>query len=256
MKHCLVLLVVLWGPALWAVTPDWNARPVTFATAKKHIYQIYQAQRWSQSFYCDCAFDPANKTALPKSCGFSDPDYADDPKRPWSKLAEKVEMEHIVPASRFGKAGLSLAESFAKCRGVKDVRRCAERHYAKFKQMHSDPHNLVPVLGTLNRKRGNRRLSMVAGHKGFGECDFELHPNGKHFEPRPQVRGDVARVYFYMAKKYHMPSLIHWREHQLFESWTKEDPVSLEECARALEIERRTGVDHQYIEANCRTIMK
>jgi endonuclease I len=44
-------------------------------------------------------------------------------------------------------------------------------------------------------------MEMILGEKReFGDCDVEIE--NKKVEPRPEIRGDIARTYRYMDKAY------------------------------------------------------
>jgi deoxyribonuclease-1 len=41
-------------------------------------------------------------------------------------------------------------------------------------------------------------MAMIAGEqRPFGACDVEIAE--RKIEPRPEIRGDIARIYLYMA---------------------------------------------------------
>ena len=61
--------------------------------------------------------------------------------------------------------------------------------------------NLVPAVGEINGLRQNYSFGMIPGEKReFGTCDMEIE--NKKAEPPPEVRGNVARIYFYMDAAY------------------------------------------------------
>jgi len=66
----------------------------------------------------------------------------------------------------------------------------------------SDAHHLRPVDGTVNRKKSNRDFdeggSEVYSKGIFTNCYFHEFS----FEPRDEVKGDIARMIFYMAVRY------------------------------------------------------
>jgi len=53
------------------------------------------------------------------------------------------------------------------------------------------------------------------------------------------VRGDVARIYFYMEDRYGLK--ISRKQRQLFEAWSKQDPIDQWEKERANRIELIQG---------------
>ena len=72
--------------------------------------------------------------------------------------------------------------------------------------MESDLHNLVPAVGELNGDRSNLPFSMIEGEpREYGACDFEVNLAADRVEPRPEVRGNIARTYFYMSSTYGLP---------------------------------------------------
>ncbi len=66
-----------------------------------------------------------------------------------------------------------------------------------FRYMEADLHNLQPAIGEVNGLRSNYSMAMIPGEKReFGKCDVEIE--GSKVEPRPDIRGDIARTYMYM----------------------------------------------------------
>jgi deoxyribonuclease-1 len=101
--------------------------------------------------------------------------------------------------------------------------------------MENDLHNIVPAVGELNADRSDLPFGIVSGEKRrYGACDFEISWDADVVEPRPEIRGDIARIYFYMRSTYGIP--ISERQRKLFEMWTKEDPVDTWEQTRSKKI--------------------
>jgi len=44
-------------------------------------------------------------------------------------------------------------------------------------------------------------------------------------EPPKRVRGDIARIYFYVQWAYQIPDKMSKRDEQLFKAWTAQDPL-------------------------------
>jgi len=140
----------------------------------------------------------------------------------------------VVPAENFGRHFKEWREGHPSCVDSKGKsykgRRCASRVSAKFREMEADRINLVPAIGQVNALRSNYRYYEIPGEKRkFGKCDIEIE--GRKFEPPEDKKGDVARIYRYMSKKYGI-SLIGRQASKLFEVWEKGDPISKEECIR------------------------
>ncbi|MCM1131299.1 MAG: endonuclease [Roseburia sp.] len=67
------------------------------------------------------------------------------------------------------------------------------------KEAYSDAHNLRPALSSINRSRSNKDHGLVTNPT---REDFGSKQNETTFEPRDEVKGDVARIMFYMATRY------------------------------------------------------
>ena len=77
---------------------------------------------------------------------------------------------------------------------------------------------------------------MIPGEKReFGTCDMEIE--NRKAEPRPEVWGNIARIYFYMDWAYPGHGIISKKNRKLFGAWDKEDPVDNWECERSKRIE-------------------
>ncbi len=67
--------------------------------------------------------------------------------------------------------------------------------------MESDLYNIVPAIGEINGLRSNYSFAMIPWEKReFGTGDMEIE--NRKAEPRPEVRGNIARIYFYMNRAY------------------------------------------------------
>jgi len=85
--------------------------------------------------------------------------------------------------------------------------------------------NLVPAVGELNGDRSNYKFAVLEGEERvYGSCDFEVNHSAKHVEPARSIQGDIARIYFYMQKKYDLA--LTPEEITLFQSWAKNDPIT------------------------------
>ena len=150
--------------------------------------------------------------------------------------AKRIEWEHVMPAYWFG--------SQLQC--WQDGGRKACKKNKHFKQMEGDMHNLQPAIGELNADRSNYRYSMLEGEpRKYGQCDFEVNFKGKKAEPPPNVRGDIARTYFYMSKQYGLS--LSKQQKQLFNSWDKTDPVDDWEKLRNKLIQTIQGNGNSFI---------
>ena len=215
-----------------------KAGDLSFSKAKKHLLKIYK-NRYYQTFYCGCTFN--RNRVDQKSCSFSTKKY--------KKRGKRIEWEHIVPAHRFG-GKLPEWKNPKKFCKKGSGRKCSRKKNKIFRMMEADMHNLVPAIGSINAVRSNHKFGVIKGEKRvFGNCDFE--DKAKLSEPRPAVRGDIARAYFYMQKHYRMP-LVSNREMELFYSWDKQDPPDAWECKREKLISAIQGTSNSYIRKRCK----
>jgi deoxyribonuclease I len=209
----------------------------SFSQAKKHLVEIYKANPEVKSFYCGCDILWTGKKGTPisESCGYEPrrTKYRSGKENPRIK---RIEWEHVVPAYWFGHQ--------LQC--WKDGGRKACKKIAKFKQMEGDLHNLQPVIGELNDDRSYYRFSMLKGEpRKYGQCDFEVIPNQKKVEPSPNIRGDIARTYFYMSNTYGMK--LSKQQTQLFNTWDKTDPVDDWEKMRNMLIQSAQGNGNLFV---------
>ena len=211
----------------------------SFSQTKKSMPKVYVNHLIT--FYCSCEY--AGKKVALDSCGYI--------PRKNKKRASRIEWEHVVPASSFGKYFKEWTEGHPKCVSKKGKkykgRKCAGKVNKKFREMEAIPINLVPSIGEVNGDRSNYLYSLIPGEeRKYGHCDFEI--KGKKAEPIARVRGDIARIYFYMNRKYSGFEIINESNRSLLESWDKDDPVSQWEKERNRRIYKVFGVFNPFVE--------
>ncbi len=123
--------------------------------------------------------------------------------------SDRVEWEHVVPASWFGRDRSCWTEGHELC-----VRRSGEAYKGRdcctkrgvdpdFLAAHNDPHNLFPAGGEVNGDRSNHPFGEVEGEpRVYGTCDVEIGGKPKVAEPADGVRGEIARAMLYMGDAY------------------------------------------------------
>jgi deoxyribonuclease-1 len=90
--------------------------------------------------------------------------------------------------------------------------------------MEADLYNLVPAIGEIKGNRSNYSFAMLEGeHRVYGACDFEVDFKARKVEPAPEVRGDIARIYWYMRDTYGLK--ISDKQQKLFEVWDRTNPI-------------------------------
>ena len=215
----LLLLILLLPIKTYAESPPHNIS--SFSQAKKIAAEIYADQ--PESFYCGCQFD--GKSVDASGCGYQ--------PRKNAKRGSRIEWEHVVPAHAFGHTRECWREAICTNSAGERYkgRKCCNKIDPIFRAMEADLHNLVPAVGELNGDRSNFSFSMIEGEpRAYGECDFEVDFKRRVVEPRPEVRGDIARIYFYMRESYALP--ISSKQQKLFEVWDRQDPISEWEIER------------------------
>ena len=196
-----------------------------FDHAKRELRKLFGK---GEDFYCSCHYDFDQKPQVnPQACGLN---LKGD-------RARRIEWEHVVPASAFGRKFAEWKKGDAQCGNGKKKkgRECARIASAEFRQMEGDMYNLVPAVGELNRLRGDKVYAEIPGEmREFGKCDFETL--GQKTEPRDEIRGDIARIYFYMDARYPGFEIINTDNKSMMERWHLADPMDEAERRRIAKI--------------------
>lgn len=221
MKRWFALLGLL-APLVWAAPQDFNA-------AKKVAQKIYADE--SQTFYCGCPLRwlGGKGQADLAACGYE--------VRKNGPRANRIEWEHVMPAEQFGKALACWQQGGRELCGDDDH---------KFKTMEADLFNLKPAIGEVNGDRANFRFSLLPNTPmQHGECPIRIDFKQKLVEPRAQIRGDIARINFYMADRYGIE--LTPREQELFLAWHQQDPVDKRELALHQRIAQQMGHANPFV---------
>ena len=108
-------------------------------------------------------------------------------------------------------------------------------------------HNLYPAQAQINQARGSQAFGMVPGEQRiFGSCDFEIDQQKRQIEPRPQVRGNIARAMFYMHDTYNLK--LYSKQAKLLKQWNRQDPPDKEEQRRNQLIKQIQGQANHFID--------
>lgn len=207
----------------------------SFDTAKKRLYANVGDQH---SLYCRCDLDLEARDFDRSSCGYVP---ANDTDR-----AKRTEAEHIMPAfwiAEWHDGPSCWVKDEATCGGARD---CCQANDPRFKRAHNDLVNLSPAIGELNAIRSDLTYGIVPSEpRRFGACDFETDRDLEVTEPTEEVRGDIARVYYYMRDTYDLvfPDDLNI----LLEGWDASDPVSQEEIDRNERIRDVQGTANDYV---------
>ena len=115
-----------------------------------------------------------------------------------------------------------------------------------FKQMEADLFNLKPAIGEVNGDRAHYRFGMLpAQAPQYGSCEVKVDFKSRLVEPRAAIRGDIARIHFYMADKYQIP--LAKAQQQLFMAWHQQDPVDETERKLQQRIAQQMGHANDFV---------
>ena len=205
--------------------------PYSFSKSKRllstKIYPKHQI-----AFYSGCRYRKKQKRLIPiaSSCGFK---YRKNKAR-----SQRIEWEHIVPAWHFGHQ-------------LKCCQNGGRSHYSSsnpvFKQMEADMHNLVPAIGEINGDRSNFPYGMISGNERFygPDIDMKISFKDRLAEPPDNVKGDVARAYFYMVSRYDLQ--LSGKQKKLFIAWNNIDPADRWEHEKNQMVKDLQGDENLYI---------
>ena len=220
-----------------------NTTIQSFNKAKSKLERkVYHNHR--VTFYCESEFRADRKISNRKG-------YI--PKKD-NKRANRIEWEHVVPANTYGRSFKEWREGHPDCLNSKGKPyyglSCVRKTAVQFRYMEADMYNLVPAVGEIKGLRSSYSYAMIPEEKReFGECDIEIE--SRKVEPRPDIRGDIARTYFYMDWAYPDRGIIPKKNRELLETWASEDPVSYWECRRTRRIERQQRNENPFVKREC-----
>lgn len=233
---------------LMTVSTTCFATPNNFRESKKILKKIYGNNK---TFYCSCLY--LDKKVDHKSCGYEGKKKKNGEEY-YKKRSERIEWEHIFPVSK-------AIGAFSECRGkgYLDKKTGKRKNLSRkkclkvsegFRKLEANLFNLVPAVGSLNAVRSNYSFAEIEGeHREWGKCDFEKV--GRKIEPQDSVKGDIARVYFYLEKEYPYVGVISKKNRKLFEVWDKMDSVSKEECEINKLKSKYQGNENLFVSKHC-----
>lgn len=159
--------------------------------------------------------------------------YCGEPFRPHDR---RYNIEHVYPMSWVARS--------LRCGDRENCR----RNNDLFNVIESDMHNMYPSRKDLNRSRGSMSYAEIPGeHRVEKSCDMELDKRRYRAEPRPAVRGDIARAMLYMESRYE-PLKLYEKQRQLMLRWHRADPPDAHEKQRNRTIQRLQGNRNSWID--------
>ncbi len=219
-----------------------NQKNDSFQKAKKILYRyIYAGNR--TTFYCGCPFF-VDKSVDTDNC----PCYFQAGKK------IRTEAEHVVPASILAKNIPEWENGHPECVTKNGTpyngRKCAGRTNSDYRYMEADLYNLRPAVAKINRARSNYPYGIIEGEKRkFGQCDVEIE--NAVMEPRPEIRGDIARIYFYMDAAYPESEIMDSDLWDMLMQWSADDPVDRDECILNARIEKFQENENPFVKEFC-----
>jgi len=227
LKKIILLSICLISTATFASQQNFN-------NAKNHLVKIYTANPEQTTFYCGCefSFDGKKGSVDFSKCGYT-------PRKNEAR-ASRIEWEHVMPAENFGR--------HLQC--WRDGGRNECKKDSKFNVMEGDLHNLQPAIGEVNGDRSNYRYSQFTMEfTQYGQCKSAVDFKERKFQPRDEIRGVIARTYFYMRDKYNIN--LSDSDHKLMTAWNEMYPPEGWECERNKKIEQIQGNDNSFITEKC-----
>jgi len=217
----------------------------SFNKSKRMLTEMHVEAGQMLTFYCGSRFDADNKVYHDDS-GFH---FKSDEKR-----SNRLEWEHVTPASAFGQSFSEWRDGHPECEDSKGKsfkgRKCAEKMNMTYRYMQADLYNLRPAIGEVNGRRNNYTFTMLEGEeREFGTCNMEIRDSKA--EPPDNRYGDAARNYMYMEAAYPGHGIISNQNEKLFAAWNKQDPVDEWECERIRLIEKIQGNKNTIVEDAC-----
>jgi deoxyribonuclease-1 len=244
--HLLALVSLL----AFLATVAFAEPPVSFEDGKDQAEDLW----WNigaKSFYCGCSYrkaTPEEKKLRPGNLWVGGEDCGYEARNPVTRSGkrnarmDRIEWEHIVPAEWIATGFSCQEDTRAACRKIEG-----------FKEAEGDLFNLVPAIGEVNGDRS----SLLYGEdlkemRAYGQCDFEIvtisNDQGEEHklaEPADNIRGDIARIWFYMENRYQTEIPLDTRETLV--KWSENDPVDANECSRVQKVADEMGWQNPFV---------
>ena len=245
-KSFLLSFMLVWGVEASSQSPE------NFCAAKMLLAEVHAEIGHSSSLYCGCDFVRAMDDYCDQlSGGDIDRESCGLKARKNEDRSDRIEWEHVVPASWFGNTRSCWTQGNELCVNDKGKaykgRNCCltEGVDPEFMAMHNDPNNLFPSEGELNGDRRNYPYGTVKDeHRVYGTCDFEVGGKPRVAEIAQTVQGEVARAMLYMRTKYDIDVK---QSYEQLLRWHADDPPKDWETERAKKIAAKTNFRNTFI---------
>lgn len=236
MKYAVCFLLAMAASAVHAdtlVTRKQDVGPRNFSRAKQVLPQVYAGHE--KDFYCGCPYE--GKRMNLQACNVT--------PRKQATRAERLEWEHVVPAWAIGHQRQCWQ---TRIDGKLGGRQHCSRHDPDFVRAEGDLVNLVPSVGEINGDRSHYGFNAWTSRPTpmYGTCETVVDFKQRAIQPRPAVRGEIARIQFYMADTYQLR--LSRQESRLFCAWARQFPVSDWERLRDQRITALQGHGNPYVQ--------
>lgn len=223
---------------------------LAFATSgDSTLSQIYQevGKGNSASFYCDCVFDLQKMQLKDKNCGQKIGQSAVFfPAVTWERVVSKSEFTDDLQCWH-------EPQSLQGCRNENKVlssQQCCEEVSEEYRARAANIHNQIPVIQNIAEKLQGLGFGQVYREPiEFGACQLKIDSQLVRKEPPDQIKGDIARIYFYFESLGYVR--LSRRSRPLMEIWDMKDPVSNFECALHSKKAAISGLKNPYVANRC-----
>lgn len=201
--------------------------PRTFPNAKKVLPAVFAGLE--EDIYCGCRY--VGTVVHLSSC--------DAKPRKNAIRAGRIEWEHVVPAWVIGHQ--------RQCWHAGGRKNCTENDPV-FQLAEGDLNNLVPAIGEINGDRNNFAYGVLSPEPSrmYGDCATVVDVKAKSVQPRPEVRGRVARITLYMSHTYRLA--LSKKDKKMMCAWAKTHPVDAWERTRNERIVRWQGTGNLFVD--------
>lgn len=201
----------------------------------------YQRLNIQNTFYCDCPYSKNNAQIIQRSSIKNSGLYTvylgvcEYQTRSNEALANSLSWDYIVPLDTIAKSlpcGTKAKKKLFKKNALYLPQKQCENDSA-FQAAKNDPVNREPSIGEIKNDRNAFNFGKLDFEsRKYGLCDFEVKADKMLAEPREEIRGDIARIHFYMKEKYGIKfDLTYLARLKL---WERSDKATQQECAKLI----------------------